>query len=77
MTNPRWSYWSGLFPACAAGILAGLLLTSAAAPAAAEALATDGGGGCSCTISGTGSYNCNSPSMCNAGLYACEVTCKD
>jgi hypothetical protein len=31
--------------------------------------------GCSCTISGGGSYSCSTTSACGAGSYTCSVYC--
>lgn len=31
--------------------------------------------GCSCTISGGGSYNCASTSSCGAGNFSCVASC--
>lgn len=31
--------------------------------------------GCSCTISGGGSYACASTSSCGAGTYSCSANC--
>lgn len=58
--------------ALAAMVAGGLIggLAGSATPIAA-------GGGCQCTISGSGKYNCNSPSQCLLGNYKCEVVCAD
>lgn len=40
-----------------------------------EGSAAGAAAGCSCTISGGGSYNCASTSSCGAGNFDCAVNC--
>lgn len=62
--------------ACTLGVLTGLMLAFPPS-ASGEAAVPAGGGGCTCTISGSGNYQCLAPSACSAGLWACQVSCKD
>lgn len=37
--------------------------------------AAEAAGGCTCTISGSGSYSCSTTSACGAGQFDCAVNC--
>lgn len=74
MRSTNFSFKRWLIGFGSVGALTGLLVATSGRPAAAEVLDA-GAGGCSCTITGTGSYACSTPSACSAGFYTCAVNC--
>lgn len=67
----RWAIAMGIAGALMGGLVG---FSEQPAQAAEPSLAPPG---CSCTISGGGSYDCASTSSCGAGTYQCTATCKD
>lgn len=62
-----------LFASSVVGVFVGITLALSGPGVQAQTTTVDAG--CECTISGSASYDCSSPSSCGAGQYECDVNC--